>query len=181
MILAVRGRMFGKIEGHLLKNHPGTSDFEDKWSPALPRDNYLGESRFHPTLLLLMLQKSTEFSPPGMVLKPVVNNGIYTQYQLVNSPDFWLPSTVPPKNNTQKKNKSPNPFITKTQQTVRAQSVIPTKDWRLEANCPVKRSIFPASHVCCTGQKISCINSQNPLTINRHSLHFLLFDWKNKL
>ena len=52
MILAVRGRMFGKIEGHLLKNHPRTSDFEDKWSPALPRDNYLGESRFHPTLLL---------------------------------------------------------------------------------------------------------------------------------
>ena len=33
--------------------------------------------------------------PPGMVLKPVVNNGInYLSLNWVFSPDFWLPSTV---------------------------------------------------------------------------------------
>ena len=54
-------------------------------------------SFFWPTwfifLILLMVQKS-DSQPPGMVLKPVVNNGINYQPQLVSLPDFWLPSTV---------------------------------------------------------------------------------------
>ena len=43
--------------------------------------------------ILLMLQKS-QGQPPGMYPKPVVNNGINYQPQLVSLPDFWLPSTV---------------------------------------------------------------------------------------
>ena len=82
---------FGKLTGRWLEYHHFSYEIHRlNPGPAIPASYFrLRECKHKPSarLILLMTTRNPAREPPGMVIKPEVNNGINYQPQLVQ--DFW--------------------------------------------------------------------------------------------
>ena len=82
---------FGKLTGRWLEYHHFSYEIHRlNPGPAIPASYFrLRECKHKPSarLILLMTTRNPAREPPGMVIKPDVNNGINYQPQLVQ--DFW--------------------------------------------------------------------------------------------